>query len=159
MDTIRETIIKDILARLAVITVANGYNTGIGGKVLRARKTVDPEDLPLCDVWPQPEKAENAYGQSICTMAMKIEGLTKFLTENPSVVSERILGDLKKCILSQYDATTIPPTGWNRPAYIESIIYTGGGTDEYPDEGSVSVGAYITVDVTYMTKLDDPYTQ
>jgi hypothetical protein len=159
MDTIREIIIQDFIARLAVITAANGYNTDIGATVLRAQKGVDPDELPVCDVWPQPEKSENKYGQSACTMSLKIEGVVKFLAENPSVVAEKILGDLKKCILSQYNATTSPPAGWNRSSYIDDIVYTGGGTDEYPDEGSVSVGAYINVDVTYTTKLDDPYSQ
>ena len=158
-DTIREIIIKAFLTRLAVITTANGYNTSIGAKVMRAQKTVDPDDLPACDLWPGAEKAENQYGKIVCTMQIKIEGIALFGLANPSVVSEQILGDLKKCILSQYDTTTSPPIGWNHSTYIESIAYTGGGTDEYPDEKMMTVGAYITLDVTYTTKLDDPYTQ
>lgn len=166
MDTIREIIIKSFLTRMAVITTANGYNTNIGSEVLRAEKNIDPRDLPACDLWPGTEKGENRYGQTACTMQMKIEGIVKRpkignppALENASITSEKILGDLKKCILSRYNATTSPPTGWNRSAYIDDIVYTGGGTDEYPDEGMQTAGAYITVDVTYTTKIDDPYTQ
>jgi hypothetical protein len=165
-DTIRETTIKDFLTRGAVITTANGYNTNIGSNVLRAQKTVDPNDLPVCDLWPGTEKGEDIYGQTDCKMQMKIEGIVKrplvgspLAMENASITSEQILCDLKKCFLAQYDATTSPPTGWNRSAYIDSIIFTGGGTDEYPDEGMQTAGAYITVDVTYHTKNDDPYAQ
>ncbi|MEN6375583.1 MAG: hypothetical protein ABFD75_12515 [Smithella sp.] len=166
MDTIRETIIQDFLSRLAVITTANGYNTNIGAKVLRAQKGVDPGDLPISDLWPGAEKGEDIYGQTDCKMQMKIEGIAKRTLvgsppalENASVIAEKILGDLKKCILAQYDTTTSPPTGWNRSAYIDSLVYTGGGTDEYPDESMQTAGAYITVDVTYHTKKGDPYTQ
>jgi hypothetical protein len=158
-DTIRETIIKDFLTRGAVITTANGYNTNIGANAFRARKTIDPDELPASVLWPGAEKAENQYGVSACTMQLKIEGIAVHGLTNPSVVSEQILGDLKKCFLSQYDTTTSPPTGWNRSAYIDGIVYAGGGLDEYPDEGQLTVGAYINLEVTYHTKLDDPYAQ
>lgn len=158
-DTIREVIIKDFLARGAVITTTNGYNTNIGANVFRARRTIDPDELPACDLWPQPENAENQYGVSACIMKLKIEGIVVFGLTNPSVISEQILGDLKKCFLSHYNTTTSPPTGWNRSAYIDGIVYTGGGLDEYPDEGQLTVGAYINLEVTYHTKIDDPYTQ
>lgn len=158
-DTIRETIIKDFLTRGAVITTANGYNTNIGANAFRARKTIDPDELPTCILWPGAEKAENQYGELACTMQLRIEGIALFGLTNPSVVSEQILGDLKKCFLSQYNATTSPPTGWHRSANIDGIVYTGGGLDEYPDEGQLTVGAYIRLEVTYHTKLDDPYTQ
>lgn len=159
MDTIRETIIKDFSSRGAVITTVNGYNTNIGANILRARNNIDPDELPVCDLWPKPETSENQYGVSVCTMQIKIEGIMVFGLTNPSVVSEQILGDLKKCFLAHYDTTTSPPSGWNRSAYIDGIVYTGGGTDQYPDEGMLTVGAYINLEVTYHTKLDDPYAQ
>jgi hypothetical protein len=159
-DTIREIIIKDFIARLAVITTANGYNTGCGANVQRVRKLLDPDELPACVVWPGAEKAEAIYGELSCTMEIRVEGIAKFGSTNPSVIAEAILGDLKKCILSQYNALTSPHTGWSRsPDYIDSIDYTGGGTDEYPDDGMLSVGASATFAVTYTTKRDDPYSQ
>lgn len=158
-DTIRELVIKDFITRAAVITTANGYNYGIGANVLRARNKVDPHDLPAIDIFPGTEKAAGNYGLRSCSMVMHIEGVVKFSTTNPSVASEKILGDLKKCFLSQHDETVSPHTGWDRSAYIDDIIYTEGGSGEYPDEGGVSVGAFINLNVTYTEKLDDPYSQ
>jgi len=159
-DTIRETIIKNFLARLAVITTAHGYNTDIGGNVYRVRKTVDPDELPCCVVWPGAEKGEASYGENSCTMQIRLEGIAGFGAENPSVVSEKILGDLKKCIFEPGNALAEPPSGWLRsPDYIDSLSYTGGGTDEYPDEGQKTVGASIMVTVGYTENIGDPYTQ
>lgn len=159
-DTIREIIIQDFISRLAVITQANGYNTAIGGNVLRARKHVDPDEMPCCVVWPGTETAEASYGSNNCRMTMRIEGLAVFGTENPSVVSERILGDLKQCIFQPGNAFSSPPAGWLRsPDYIDSLSYTGGGTEEYPDEGQKTTGAMISVEVEYTEDIGDPYSQ
>ncbi len=159
-DTIRELVILDYMSRLADITIANGYNTDCGSHVFRVRKMVDPDELPATIVWPQPEKAEAEYGALNCTMTIRVEGLAKFGTTNPSVVAEQILGDLKKCILAPENLLTSPDTGWSRsPDYIDSIVYTDGGTDEYPEEGALTVGASAIFEVAYHTRLDDPYSQ
>ena len=149
-DSIREIIIQNFMARVAIITIANGYKTDCGANVERVRKNLDPSELPASVIWPGVEKAEQSYGELTCTMSIRVEGIAKFGSANPSVLSEKILADLKKCILS----------GWIRsPDYIDKIIYTGGGTDEYPDDGMISVGAFALFDVTYTQKLDDPYSQ
>lgn len=150
-DTIREIIIQDFMGKLAEILVAGGYNTGMGANVLRVRRKVDPDILPAVIIWPGREKAEHKYGELACTMSMRIEGIADFGTNNPSAISEQILGDLKKCILD---------TTWSRsPDYIDGIFYTEGGTDEYPDEGQQTVGAAATFEVKYTTKINDPYSQ
>jgi hypothetical protein len=41
----------------------------------------------------------------------------------------------------------------------ESIEYTGGGTDEYPDEGNMAVGVSAVFTMKYRTAIGDPYTQ
>ncbi|SEM75186.1 hypothetical protein SAMN04489760_14216 [Syntrophus gentianae] len=159
-DTIRETIIKDFMARLAVITTANGYNTDIGTTVLRAQKTVGPEDLPCCVVWPQQENSVPSYGENDCTMPIRIEGLAEFWSSNPSAISEQILGDLKKCIFQPANTSSRTPSGWTRsPDYIDSLAYSGGGTDSYPEEGQKTVGASLLVEVGYTERIGDPYSQ
>ena len=159
-DTIREIIIKDFIARLAVITVANGYATACGANVLRARKTIDPTELPAIVVWPLSEKAVHQYGELQCTMTIRVEGIVEFGTEEPYIIYERILGDLKKCILAPENLLTSPHSGWSRsPDYIDSIIYTGGGTDQYPDENEKTIGAYANFDVGYTTKIENPCEQ
>jgi len=149
-DSIREIIIQNFMARVAIITIANGYKTDCGANVERVRKNLDPSELPASVIWPGVEKVEQSYGELTCTMSIRVEGIAKFGSANPSVLSEKILADLKKCILS----------GWIRsPDYIDKIIYTGGGTDEYPDDGMIAVGAFALFDLTYTQKLDDPYLQ
>jgi hypothetical protein len=154
MDTIRELIIKNIVTRAAIIRITVLpvlYATDCGETVFRARPKVDPDDLPCTIVWPQPEEAENIHGSVCHHMPVRIEGIAKFGSDEPSVVSERILGDLIRCFTSP---------SWSRsPDYIESIIYQGGGTDEYPEDGSVTVGASATFLVTYWTAIGDPCTQ
>jgi hypothetical protein len=160
MDTIREIIIKNFIARAAGITVANGYNTDIGKTVLRARKKVDPDELPVTVIWPLPEKATAEYGQQNCTMTMRVEGIASFGAINPSVLAEKILGDLKKCFLAPENLLDSPPSGWSRsPDYIDGIVYTGGGTDDYPDDDKITIGAAVEFNVTYHTNLNDPYSQ
>jgi len=159
-DSIREIIIQDFMARAAIITVANGYATDCGTNVERARKAIDPDELPASIIWPGQEKAEQAYGEIVCTMSIRVEGIVKFGSANLSVVSEKILADLKKCFLSRANLLTSPQTGWIRsPDYIDKISYTDGGVNEYPDDGMVSVGASAVFEVTYTQKIDDPYSQ
>lgn len=151
MNSIREIIIQDFMDKLADITVTNGYNLGMGANVLRVRRKVDPDILPAVIVWPGLEKAQHKYGELACTMSIRIEGIADFGTSNPSEISEQILGDLKKCILD---------TSWFRsPDYIDGIVYTEGGTEEYPDEGQQTVGAAAVFEVKYTTKINDPYSQ
>jgi hypothetical protein len=163
-ETIREKIIQQIVTRLAVITTTNGYNIDLGASVERVRKNLDPSDLPACVVFPQPETVEPEYGVMKITMPVRIEGLAAFWATNPSVIAEQILGDLIKAMTD--------PT-WDRrrlvtspaspvvylAAYDDSIVYKGGGTDEYPNDEDLTVGASALFEVTYSTKIGNPYEQ
>ena len=165
MDTIRELIILELLARAAVIRTTGSpqaYATDIGATVLRARLKVDPDDLPCVVVWPKPETAENAYGKSRHKMTVQVDGVAAFGAEDPSVVAERILGDLIKCFTSpDWDRRRLvagsSPESYLAP-YAESIVYQGGG-GESPEDGSISVGVPATFLITYDTAIGDPYTQ
>lgn len=166
-DTIRELIIQEFITRAAVIVNTASppdYATNIGSNVLRARPKVDPGDLPCCVIWPQPEEAEYSHGQVRHKMPIRVEGIVAFGATDPSVISERILGDLIKCFTSQsWDrrrlvASPASPVTYDDP-YAESIIYQGGGTEEYPEDGSKAVGASARFLVTYWTAIGDPTDQ
>ncbi len=166
-STIRELIILEIIARAAVIrhvvSPASGYETDIGETALRARPKVDPEELPCCVVRPQPETAENLHGHSRHKMPVKVEGLAMFGAEDPSVVAERILGDLIKCFTSQtWDRRRLivgsSPVSYSDP-YIDSIVYQSGGMDTALEDGAVSVGVPALFLVTYDTAIGNPYAQ
>lgn len=153
MNTVRELIILDLLSRAAVVRTAGSpqpYATNCGETVFRARLKVDPDDLPCIVVHPKNEEAENMHGQSRRRMNLQVDGVAKFGTSDPSVIGERILGDLVKCFTS--------PSWARSPDYIESIVYIGGGY-ETPEDGSLSVGAQATFILTYWTAIGDPYSQ
>jgi|GEM_PF-1013955 len=166
-DTIREKIILEFIARAAVIRTTGSpqlYATDCGETVFRATPQVDPDDLPCCIIWPQAEDSENINGKCRHKMPIQVEGIMVFSPLNPSVTSEKILGDLFRCFLARtwerrrlVASPASPPT--YDPPYAESIVYLGGGTDSYPEEGSKTVGAMAKFMVTYYTKIGDPYSQ
>ena len=86
-DTIRESILSNLVTRLAVITVANGYNTDIGGNVLRAKVTLGKDDPPAAVVFPEPEESFRKYGKQHCVMPVRVEGTVYYGSENRTVHS------------------------------------------------------------------------
>ncbi len=98
MSTIREQIIAAITTKLADITVVNGYATGIGARVERVRPVFQPAELPAISVIPQPETAERICGKVVCSMPITVEGFSLHSTDNPSIVAEKMLGDLISCL-------------------------------------------------------------
>ena len=112
MDTIREQIIKAIRSKLAVIRVVNGYNTDCGANVRRAKKNLDPDELPATVVWPKSEEAGRNYGSGVHVMPVQVDALVLHGAVNPSVVAELILGDLIEAM-----------TG-----IVWSLPFTSGGT-------------------------------
>jgi hypothetical protein len=153
MDTIREIIIKALVAQAAVIRTTGSpvlYSTDCGATVLRERRNVDPSELPCIVIWPQREEAANTHGQTRIRMTVQIDGVMKFNDDDPSVVSEKILGDIVKCFATP---------GWftTSPNYIESMVYQSGGNDSPRDESAITVGMAATFLLTYWTAAGDPY--
>lgn len=145
-DSTRETIIKAFLTRAATITT--GYNHNLGSHVYRATKDVDPSCLPAIVVWPQPESVERReFGKYLCDMPIKLEAIAEFGSTNPSIIAEQLLADMRKAFMS---ATAIS-------ALIDDIQYSGGGTDDYPDAGNKTIGAYALFTVKYLTTISNPY--
>ena len=153
-DTIRERIIKAVIAKLAGATLSNDYATNIGANVNRAVKHHDPDDLPACVVWPQAEEVTRKVGGKVhLTMPVRIEGIAAYGSANPSVVAERILGDLIKIMT---DRTTIATT---TNSLGDDVEYAMGGTDEYPDEETKTVGASALFNISYRILSGNPYSQ
>lgn len=153
MNTIRELIIQQLVARAAVIRNTASpplYSTDIGAHVFREREDVDPSDLPCEVVWPQTEAAENTHGATRIRMNVQIDGLVKFGSSDPSAVSEQILGDIVKCFMTP---------GWyeTTPKYIESMIYKSGGKSQPTKSGAQIVGMPVIFLVTYWTATGDPF--
>lgn len=149
-DTIRERIIQAVATRSENILVSGGYNTDCGQHVFRIRKALDPDaDLDAIVIWPDPEESSRSYGVDTHVMPVRLQGIALFGDANPSVVSEKILGDLIKAMTAS-DATG---------GLAEDVEYTTGGSDDYPDEGETTVGCEATFKIKYKTLKGDPYTQ
>jgi hypothetical protein len=148
-NTIREQIILAFVAAMSVVTVANGYNSDAGLNVVRARRNLDPLELPCIVIWPGTETLDSdQYGGKFYAMKLGIESHSLFGSENPSVMSEKMLGDLVKSVFSQ-EITSLA----------DQIIYESGGTDSYPDTGDTAIGVKITLNVKYNYLIGNPYSQ
>ena len=144
-DTKRELIIQACLVRAATITTANGYNTDMGPNVFRAITNIDPSRLPSCSIFPLIETTEKiGGGEYSCTMPVKIEVIAAVGAFNPSVLSELILGDLRKAF-----------NGSSLTTLIEEILYASGGTSDYSHKDTVPVTVNFTI--KYFSKINDPY--
>lgn len=153
-DTIREKIIQKMVTRAAAITVAGGYNTGMGSNVLRAVHEVDPENLPAVIIWPLEEASSPSYGQDNPEMIVDIEGMALHGSTNPSVFGEKMLGDLRKCFTDPASVAT-----YFSGVTVDEIVYAGGGISSYPKGDDLVTGAKISLKIKYFTMLGNPYSQ
>jgi hypothetical protein len=146
-ETTRELIIQAFAARASSMTIANGYPLNIGATVIRGIKEVDPSLLPATSIFPQPETAvPSGSGEYIITMPVRVEAIDFYGTTNPSVVGEVLLGILR--------------AGYMKSALsdlIDTIQYSAGGVDEYPDANQCTIGASATFIVTYFSNINNPY--
>lgn len=146
-DTIREKIISSIK------TTFENYSYVVlsSPTIVRGIEKIDPDiySLPVISILPQIENSQrNQYNAYICTMPVNISCITALGTNNPSELSESILGELITIALS------IDPTE------ASDILYTAGGTSSYYDEigvGTLQVG--VTIEVVYDFDLNDPFIQ
>jgi hypothetical protein len=110
-------------------------------------------------IFPQPETASRtAYGKDSMVMPMKFDVLETYESlvsehgeEAASVMGEKVIADIREVIRRSY---TILLDG-----LVQDIQYTGGGIQDYPELSKKTVGVTATFDVTYVTKLGDPYNQ
>jgi len=98
MTTIREQIISALVTRLAHITTAHGYATGIGANALRCVQVPAESQLDYVAAWPRAEESVRKYGKNTCTMPVKIEAAALFGATDPSIVMEQLLGDVIECL-------------------------------------------------------------
>lgn len=151
-DTIRQLIISAIESGLSSIRIKEGYQTDIGVRVEVVRSKIDKEQLPAVVIWPQVETAEKIHRKSKITMPVRVEAVLTFNPEqNPSVIIERMLGDLRK----RMESLTEDITG----GYGDHIEYTQGGADNYPEPGDTVAACAVVYNVVYKTIAGDPYSQ
>jgi hypothetical protein len=142
-DTIRESIIQDLVAQLETLT-PSGY-----GYVYRGRTYFEYADLPCISLLPGVESSSRSYGEQQSTMPVTVHAIQVVGDNDPSVLAETILGVLIENIIG----------GRSNISNIDDIRYTGGGVEDYPAEDEQAISVLVNLEVDYSTNLGDPYTQ
>jgi len=146
MSTIREQIISAITTRAEIIRTANGFNTDAGSNAIRARKNLDPSELPAVVIFPQREEVESRkFGVESKAMPIRIEAHAVFGSTDPSVISEQLLGDLIEAFTGvDY---SLPFTG-GTTALVTGETVTGGtsGATGYIVSVTVTSGTLASCD-------------
>lgn len=94
--------IADLLAaRLAQISIVNGYQTDIGAKVMLGRRRLDESHIP-CSILVEGDDTPKSEqrGRVLLESMYLLEGHTACDPENPNIAAHKIVSDLKKAIWS-----------------------------------------------------------
>lgn len=96
-----DKIAAELAARLAQITIANGYQTDIGLRVYDGRRNLDESHMP-CVVMVEddddPAGMQAPNGKT--AMPWLLEGHTACDPDHPNVAARKIVADLKKAVFS-----------------------------------------------------------
>jgi len=232
-NTIRKQIIENIASYLSNVRRNKAYQTDIGANIYKAKKA--QITVPAIIIWPGVEDSLREYRIDQHSMPLRVDGLKEYGEDNPSDISELMLGDIIEIMTGNAWDLTFSSGGTERPevgdvitgqdsgaaAIIESwskssgewadgdaagtfrirrkvgtfenesldvganlnlatasgvitgytienlltddladdIIYSAGGTEEYPDQGQEAVGASASFQIIYRTQTGNPYQQ
>ena len=142
-DTIRESIIQDLVTQLEILT-PSGY-----GYICRGRTYFEYADLPCISLLPGIESSSRSYGEQQSTMPVTVHAIQVVGDNDSSVLAETILGALIENIIG----------GRDNISNIDDIRYTGGGVENYPAVDEQAISVQMNLEVDYSFNLGDPYTQ
>ncbi len=164
-DSKRLTVLKRITALLETITVANGYQHDLTGRIYRGRGTFGNEfDLPCVSILEAliPDREPVPVGSGVLQdddWILLIQGWAPDDADHPTDPAHALLADLKKAL-----ARVIQDEGPN-PS-LDPFFRLGGliadlriepGVVRPPDELSARAYCYLRVAVSLSEHLDDPY--
>jgi hypothetical protein len=110
--------------------------------------------LSICRVvvWPQPETNEKHHGKNKTSMQIRFEGIVACGAEDDAwVIGEQILADIR----SRVESLTEDITG----GLGDSVLYSSGGVDSYPDPGDTAVNCAAVYQIIYKTTTGNVYSQ
>jgi hypothetical protein len=99
--SIEDKIAAELSARLAQITIANGYQTDIGLRIFDGRRSLDETQMPcvvLLEDDDEPAGMQAPNGKA--SLPWLIEGHTVCDPDHPNVAGRKIVADLKKAVFS-----------------------------------------------------------
>ena len=142
-----------IYERVSTIRVANGYNTDIGLKVFRGRRTADEKDVPMSFIVEgDDEVLQQQTNEVRVAIPFAIEGHTACDPDNPNDAVHDIVADLKRAIFGG-DRTFGGLVRSNNGG--QPLQYMGRTIGERED-GAKVVGAAILFKAEIMENLSNP---
>ena len=145
---ISKTIRERIIAEMKGLFEAFDFQHLTSPAIYRGRQIFDPdtEGPPLITILPRRDAAEKTpYNKHSISMGLDIIALERIGSANPSVLGEKIHGELIECAFQLSDD------------WANGITYRSGGIDMYPDElGQQILHVGITVVVAYETRTGNP---
>ena len=104
MDSKRLTILRRLTALLETVTVSNGYQHDLDGRVFRGRSTISAEEsLPLISIIESfnPDRDPNEAGgshnrQQLDRWLILVQGWAEDDEDNPTDPAHNLLADVKK---------------------------------------------------------------
>lgn len=133
--------------RVSTITIANGYNTDIGAKVLRGRRRIDNSDLPCVSII---EGEDNAQSQTLrsanITQTYYLEAQDECDPDHPNDKAHLLLKDLKRAVFGP-DSTLMKT--------VKNVKY-GGRAIAPREDGTTIVVASIQIEVMFVEDLTNP---
>lgn len=111
MPALNVRAIAAVVARLAAINGTAPYEIDLDGRVYKARRTIDAQDLPCVVVWEGEESATGTSGatangmtQSLrVTLEVRIDGLVQADDTNTGDQLAKLKSDIKRAVLSYSD--------------------------------------------------------
>ena len=141
-DTIREQILSAIEDRLPIIRIENGFQTDCGKNVFRVRRNLGESQLPAVIIWPRIEETIRDYGAKSVTMPVEIQSIMEFGDLNPSIISERMLGDLIEAMLARAWILSFTSGGSYQPRPGQTIVGAASGATAFIESISIDSGSW-----------------
>jgi hypothetical protein len=139
-DTIRKQIIGNIKDYLANITRNKAYKTDIGLNVYLVQKA--QITIPAVIIWPGTEEISREQRIQRHAMNLRIDGLNEFNLDNPSDVSEDMLGDLIEILTGKKFSMPFTSGGTERPEIGDAITGANSGATAILESWDIETGAW-----------------
>ena len=141
-DSIRELIIQDLHTACKTIARYDDAN------IVRGKTFFRKDELPGLAIFPGVEESAREYGRQKSTMPVEVSAAAVPGLVNCSVFAETLLAEIIDAVIGSMGRTRI-----------DSLAYTGGGVDDWPDAGDQAVTLTATFSIEYTTDIGDPYNQ
>jgi hypothetical protein len=145
-ETIRNRIIEAVVTKLGQALVSKGYQMSAGANVRLVDRKLSPEECPCFGVFPQVENVTQEYGMNVHDMSLTVEGLALHGDLNPSLVCERLLGDLIEAMTGVKWTLSVTSGGPYEPQVGETITGGTSGATGYIESITLSSGSWLAGD-------------